>query len=183
MKVQVVLGFLTLLSIGADALHSLTNTDKWKQLRADVDRGSSYRKDNSPIRVEFQPIRQDKGLVPGEPVHLTGSVTALIDVPQLQVRWNIPTDVHVLSGRVEDQMYGLMAGETRDVDLTVAFDSIDNQQVHLHAYFDSHGESMGSVAQFSVRAEARPRLLEQTGSEKTSGLDTLADTRKRKLVQ
>ncbi len=93
---------------------------------------------------------QKSNLDAGSVIELEASVTAKMDLNDLQFGWLLPEGITAETGSVDGQIGKLAAGESTTLRLTIKSTTNDNRRVHLHVFRHENGEPSGKMAQYNT---------------------------------
>lgn len=79
---------------------------------------------------------------------------------ELRYRWDVPANVHVVSGAVEDSLANVPAGQTVKVELTVTgFSKEELRLIALHGYVEAGDTRLGNSAVLTSRPQDSFEML------------------------
>lgn len=116
-------------------------------------RGVTYtNKVNGPLLVKMKKTLADERIVPGAPFTLDVEIFSEEDIEEVDLKWSLPKDIVLVSGRVEEKIDFISGnGTVKQTSLTLTSATEENQQIHLFVSGHKHGTSFGTSIQFNTR--------------------------------
>ncbi|MBT4762964.1 MAG: hypothetical protein HOO06_14820 [Bdellovibrionaceae bacterium] len=108
----------------------------------------STQKLSGPIQVHFN-LDQEDSIISGEPFTLLLNITSQIPISEAKIQWNIPSELELLSGVLEDRIT-LNSNEPYVIELTLQSQEEINYQIHAMVSSGDEKLSFTKTAQFNT---------------------------------